>query len=92
MGRRITELKPIHGFSAETTAATLLTAAAEWGFPVSTTHTITAAVGGVGASRRFNAVRFDVVKRIAWAWVFTLPASALVAYLAMQVFRACGVR
>jgi inorganic phosphate transporter, PiT family len=92
MGRKITVLKPIHGFAAETTAATVLTAAAAWGFPVSTTHTITAAVGGVGASRRFSAVRMDVVRKILWAWVFTLPASALVSYLAMQLLRACGAK
>jgi inorganic phosphate transporter, PiT family len=92
MGRKITELKPIHGFAAESTAATVLTVAAAWGFPVSTTHTITAAVGGVGAARRFSAVHLDVVKRILWAWVFTLPASGLVAYLAMQMIRACGAK
>ena len=90
MGRRITELKPIHGFAAETTAATVLTAAAFWGFPVSTTHTITAAVGGVGMARRFNALHMGVVKRILWAWFFTLPASALVAYVAMLLFGLLG--
>ena len=92
MGRKITELKPIHGFAAETTAATVLTTAAFFGFPVSTTHTITAAVGGVGASRRFSALRLSVVKRILWAWLVTLPASALAAYLAMQIFRLCGMK
>lgn len=92
MGRRITELKPIHGFSAETTAATVLTAAAALGFPVSTTHTITAAVGAVGASRRFSSVRVEVVKKIIWAWVFTLPAAGLAAYLAMQVLRFFGLK
>ena len=92
MGRRITDLKPIHGFVAETTAATVLTAAAFWGFPVSTTHTITAAVGGVGASRRFSALHLGVVKRILWAWAFTVPAAGLVAYLAMQVWRALGAK
>ncbi len=90
LGRRITDLKPIHGFAAETTAATVLTVAAAWGFPVSTTHTITAAVAGVGASRRFRALRMGVVEKIIWAWVFTLPVSALVAYLAMLLFRALG--
>lgn len=92
MGRKITELKPIHGFAAETTAATVLTTAAFFGFPVSTTHTITAAVAGVGASRRFRALRMSVVKRILWAWLVTLPVSGLVAYLAMQVFRMFGFK
>lgn len=92
MGRRITELKPIHGFTAETTAASVLTVAAFFGFPVSTTHTITAAVGGVGASRRFNALHMGVVEKILWAWIFTLPASALISYLAMQGLRVLGLK
>jgi inorganic phosphate transporter, PiT family len=90
MGRRITSLRPIQGFAAETTAATVLTVAATLGFPVSTTHTITAAVGGVGASRWFGAVHLDVVKKIAWAWVFTLPASGMAAYLAMRILLLLG--
>lgn len=90
VGRRITELKPIHGFAAETAAATVLTGAALWGFPVSTTHTITAAVVGVGLSRRFSAVHARIIKRIAWAWLFTLPASAVAAYLAMQALSLLG--
>ena len=92
LGRKITELKPIHGFAAETTAATILTTAAFFGFPVSTTHTITAGVAGVGASRRFHALRTSVVKRILWAWLVTMPVSALAAYLAMQIFRLCGFK
>jgi inorganic phosphate transporter, PiT family len=90
MGRKITELKPIHGFAAETTAATVLTAAAFWGFPVSTTHTITAAVGGVGSTRGFGVLRLGIVKRIFWAWMFTLPASALAGFIIMHLFRLCG--
>jgi inorganic phosphate transporter, PiT family len=62
------------------------------GFPVSTTHTITAAVAGVGASRRFSAVHTTVIRRIAWAWILTLPASALAAYLTMQVLRLFGAK
>lgn len=90
VGRKITELKPIHGFAAETTAATVLTAAAAWGFPVSTTHTITAAVGGVGTTRRFSVLKMSVVKRIFWAWVFTLPAAGVMAYLFMLSLRLLG--
>jgi PiT family inorganic phosphate transporter len=92
MGRRITELKPIHGFAAETTAATVLTAAAAWGFPVSTTHTITAAVAGVGVSRRFRALHLAVVKRILWAWLCTLPAAAVAAYVVMEILQVCGLK
>jgi PiT family inorganic phosphate transporter len=90
MGRKITSLRPIHGFSAETSAATVLTIAATLGFPVSTTHTITAAVGGVGASQRFSALHMRIIQRILWAWVLTLPASALVAYLLMTLLRLLG--
>lgn len=92
MGRRITDLKPIHGFAAETTAATVLTAAAAWGFPVSTTHAITAAVAGVGVSRRFSALHMGVVKRILWAWLLTLPAAALAGYLAMGMLQHLGYK
>lgn len=92
VGHRITDLKPIHGFSAESTAATVLTIAAAWGFPVSTTHTITAAVGGVGAARSFAAIRLPVVTRIIIAWLCTFPCAALIAYLAQVVFRAMGAR
>ncbi len=92
MGRKITELKPIHGFTAETTAATALTLTAFFGFPVSTTHTITAAVAGVGATRRFHALRMSVVKKILWAWLVTLPASALTAYLAMEILQLFGLQ
>jgi PiT family inorganic phosphate transporter len=85
VGHRITDLKPIHGFCAETTAATALTAAAALGFPVSTTHTITAAVGGVGASRRFSALRATVINHILLAWVFTFPCAGLLAYLVSRI-------
>jgi len=90
MGRKITKLRPIHGFSAETSAATVLTVVAAMGFPVSTTHTITAAVGGVGASQRFSALHWNIIRRILWAWVLTPPAAALVAYLTMQALRLAG--
>ncbi len=90
MGRRITELRPVHGFVAETTAATILTAAAAWGFPVSTTHTITATVAGVGLSRRLSALHMQVVKRILVAWLLTLPAAGVAGYLFMLLFETSG--
>jgi len=90
LGRRLAELKPIHGFAAETTAAGVLSVAACFGFPVSTTHTITAAVAGVGASQRFGAVHLNVVKKIAWAWLLTLPAAGLVAYGAVLLCQGAG--
>lgn len=79
MGMKITKLKPVHGFCAETGAAATLFLATELGIPVSTTHTITGAIVGVGASSHFSAVRWGVAGRIVWAWIFTIPATAGVA-------------
>jgi inorganic phosphate transporter, PiT family len=82
MGMRITKLRPIGGFSAETAGAITLIGTAIAGIPVSTTHTISGAIMGVGAMQRFSAVRWGVAGRIVWAWIFTIPASALVAAVA----------
>jgi inorganic phosphate transporter, PiT family len=79
MGQRITKLKPVGGFCAETGGAVTLFAATAMGIPVSTTHTITGAIVGVGAVRRAAAVRWGVAGTIVWAWIFTIPASAFVA-------------
>ena len=79
MGSKITKLKPVGGFCAETAAALTLFANSYLGIPVSTTHTITGAIMGVGALQRLSAVRWGVATRIVWAWIFTIPCSALVA-------------
>ncbi|MBN9580566.1 MAG: inorganic phosphate transporter [Afipia sp.] len=79
MGLRITKLTPMQGFCAETGGAATLFAATFLGVPVSTTHTITGAIVGVGAARRVSAVRWNVAGSIVWAWIFTIPAAALVA-------------
>jgi inorganic phosphate transporter, PiT family len=79
LGQRITALKPVGGFSAETAAAISLYLATFLGIPVSTTHTITGAIVGVGATRRLSAVRWGVAGRIVWAWVLTIPAAAAIA-------------
>jgi inorganic phosphate transporter, PiT family len=79
LGQRITALKPVGGFSAETAAACSLYLATFLGVPVSTTHTITGAIVGVGATRRLSAVRWGVAGRIVWAWVLTIPAAATIA-------------
>src|SRR2546422_3081351 len=81
MGQKITKLKPVGGFCAETAGAVTLLGTALWGIPVSTTHTITGAIMGVGATHRLSAVRWGVANRIVWAWVLTIPASAAVAAL-----------
>jgi inorganic phosphate transporter, PiT family len=79
LGQRITALKPVGGFSAETAAACSLYLATFLGIPVSTTHTITGAIVGVGSTRRLSAVRWGVAGRIVWAWVLTIPAAAAIA-------------
>jgi PiT family inorganic phosphate transporter len=79
MGQRITKLKPVGGFCAETGGAITLFLATALGIPVSTTHTITGAIVGVGSTRKISAVRWGVAGNIVWAWIFTIPASALVA-------------
>ncbi len=82
MGQRITKLKPVGGFCAETGGAITLFLATGLGIPVSTTHTITGAIVGVGSTRRASAVRWGVAGNIVWAWIFTIPASAFVAAVA----------
>jgi PiT family inorganic phosphate transporter len=81
MGSRITRLTPFQGFCAETGGAITLFAATELGVPVSTTHTITGCIIGVGAARRVSAVRWSVASNILVAWIITIPASALIAAL-----------
>jgi inorganic phosphate transporter, PiT family len=85
LGQRITALKPAGGFSAETAAAASLYLATFLGIPVSTTHTITGAIVGVGATRRLSAVRWGVAGRIVWAWVLTIPGAALIAAAAYAI-------
>ncbi len=81
MGMRITKLQPVGGFCAETAGAITLLGTAYAGIPVSTTHTITGAIVGVGAARRLSAVRWGVARSVVWAWVLTIPGSALLASL-----------
>ncbi len=87
MGSRITKLKPVGGFCAETAGAITLFGTALAGIPVSTTHTITGAIVGVGATHRLSAVRWGVATRIVWAWILTIPASATVAALTFLCIR-----
>ena len=81
MGQKITKLRPIDGFCAESAAASSVFLSTYLGIPVSTTHVITGAISGVGAVNRFSAVRWGVTLRIVWAWIFTIPASGLIALL-----------
>jgi inorganic phosphate transporter, PiT family len=87
MGTRIVRMDPVHGFAAQTVAATVIQLATAWGLPVSTTQVVSGAVMGAGATRRFSAVRWGVARRIVWAWVFTIPASAILAASAALLVR-----
>jgi phosphate/sulfate permease len=90
LGHKMVKLQPVHGFAAETTAATLLAVTGSLGMTVSTTHSVTTAIMGVGCAKRFNALKFSLVERILWAWVLTLPAAGIVAYLMVKLFQMFG--
>jgi len=85
MGSRITRLRPVGGFCAETGGAFAILLATRLGIPVSTTHTITGAIVGVGATHRLSAVRWGIAGRIVWAWILTIPAAGIMAAIAYQV-------
>jgi len=85
MGLRVTKLEPVHGFAAETAAALTIQAASHFGIPLSTTHTISTAIMGVGSTRRLSAVRWGVTRHIVIAWVLTVPACALIAWLSATI-------
>jgi PiT family inorganic phosphate transporter len=87
MGQRITKLRPVGGFCAETGGAMTLFIASSSGIPVSTTHTITGAIVGVGSAQTFSAVRWGLAGNIVWAWVLTIPAAAIMAALAWAMGR-----
>jgi PiT family inorganic phosphate transporter len=88
MGSKITKLQPVGGFAAETAGAISLFTATHLGVPVSTTHTITGAIIGVGSIKRLSAVRWGVAGRIVWAWILTIPASAAIAAIVYFVVAA----
>ena len=92
MGHKMVKLQPVHGFAAETTAAFVIHSASTLGIPLSTTHAISTSIMGVGAVKRVGAVKWGVVERILWAWVFTLPACGLLGYLAELAANALGAR
>jgi PiT family inorganic phosphate transporter len=79
------KLQPVHGFAAETTAAFIIQVASSYGIPLSTTHVISTSIMGVGAVKRFSGVKWSVVERIVWAWLFTLPACGLISYILARV-------
>ena len=90
MGQKICKLQPVHGFAAESAGALTLYGATWLGIPVSTTHTITGAIIGVGSTRGINAVKWGVARRVLWAWVLTIPFAAVVGALCWWIFALCG--
>ncbi len=91
LGHKMVKLHPINGFAAEASSATVIFAATHLGIPVSTTHNISAAIMGVGAAKRFNAIKWTVVERMVWAWVLTLPVTGTIAYGLVWLIRILGV-
>jgi PiT family inorganic phosphate transporter len=87
MGQKLTKLKPVHGFCAETAGAATLFFVTHYGIPVSTTHTITGAIIGVGSTTKFSTIKWGVARRIVWAWVLTIPCAAVVAALCFYAFK-----
>jgi len=87
MGQKITKLRPIDGFCAETAAASSIFLSTHLGIPVSTTHVITGAISGVGAVQRLSAVRWGVTLRIVWAWIFTIPVSGIIGFLLFSLIK-----
>jgi PiT family inorganic phosphate transporter len=90
LGHKMVRLQPVHGFAAETSSAAIIGVASHFGIPVSTTHTVSAAIMGVGAAKRFNSLKWTVVERMVWAWVLTIPVSAALAYVLMRVLQTVG--
>jgi PiT family inorganic phosphate transporter len=90
MGQRVVKLEPVHGFAAETTAASVLVVTAAMGMPVSTTHVISSAITGVGATRGARQVRWGVARSIVTAWIITIPAAMLMAGLTYLLISTLG--
>jgi PiT family inorganic phosphate transporter len=88
MGMRLTHLEPVQGFAAETGAATVITTAAHFGIPVSTTHAIGTSIMGVGSTKRFSAVRWGVADEVVTAWILTWPSCMVLGYVFGEVFNA----
>ena len=91
LGHKMVRLHPIHGFAAETSAATVITVASSLGIPVSTTHNISAAILGVGAAKRLSAIKWTVVERMLWAWILTIPAAGGMAFGLFRFLQALGL-
>ena len=91
LGHKMVKLHPVHGFAAETASATMILTASSMGIPVSTTHNISAAIMGVGAAKRLNAIKWTIVERMVWAWILTIPISAILAYVLVKLAHGVGL-
>jgi PiT family inorganic phosphate transporter len=90
LGHKMVHLQPVNGFAAETSSAVIIGLASHFGIPVSTTHNISASIMGVGAAKRFGALKWTIVERMAWAWLLTIPVTATIAYWLMRLAQALG--
>jgi PiT family inorganic phosphate transporter len=90
MGSGMVKMQPVHGFAAQTSASTVILLASHWGIPLSTTHVISSSILGVGASKRISAVNWSVAERMVWAWIMTLPITAVMSYLLLMIVQALG--
>ena len=90
LGHKMVKLHPIHGLAAEVSSASILPLAAHFGMPVSTTHSISTAIMGVGFAKNPKALRIGVIERIVWAWILTIPAAGLIGYLVLRLFQLLG--
>jgi PiT family inorganic phosphate transporter len=91
LGHKLVKLHPVNGFAAETASASVILAASHFGIPVSTTHNISSAIMGVGAAKRFSAIRWTVVERMVWAWILTIPITAVLAWLLVRLIQMFGL-
>jgi PiT family inorganic phosphate transporter len=87
LGHKMVRLQPVNGFAAETSSAAVIGIASHFGIPVSTTHNVSAAIMGVGAAKRFGALNWTIVERMAWAWLLTIPVTATIAYWLMRLLQ-----
>lgn len=90
LGHKMVHLQPVNGFAAETSSAAIIGLASHFGIPVSTTHNVSAAIMGVGAAKRFSALKWTIVERMAWAWLLTIPVSGTIAYWIMRLLQSFG--
>ena len=91
LGHKMVRLQPVNGFAAETSSATVIGLASHFGIPVSTTHIVSSAIMGVGTAKRLNALKWTVVEKMLWAWILTIPVTALIAYLFVRLVQAAGL-